>query len=248
MKRLLVVAVLILATATAGAQPAADLAAAEDALAQGDYDQVIAHASRVTAQEAGAKADFAEAHRLLGLAYYFAGNTANAEAELLAYLRLDLDGRLDPSTVPPEAIAFFEDVRSRHAAELKKLRPRQRRFSILNLVPPGGQIQNRDAKKAWFVGGAELVLAATSVTTYMLLRSWCSNNDFTCHRGDDDVPDMARKLRTANYVSGAALILVYAYGVIDGYRGFNRHKRERQTTVTAVPTEGGMVAGLSMSF
>jgi hypothetical protein len=151
--------------------------------------------------------------------------------------------------VPPEAIAFFEDVRSRHAAELRKLRPRQRRFAILNLLPPGGQIQNRDVTKAWVIGAAEVVLAAADLTTYLVLRSWCSKNDFTCQRGGNEIPDTARKLRLANYLTGAALIGVYVYGVIDGYRGFRKHRRERDPMITAAPVEGGgLVAGVSMSF
>lgn len=238
--------------APAAAQPgdtAGSLTAAQDAIASGEYDRAIELASSVVSAEAAAKADFAEAHRLLGLAHYFRGNTVIAEEEFLAYLKLDLDGRLDPAVVPPEAVAFFEDVRSRHAAELRKLRPRQRRYGWLNLLPPGGQIQNKQYTKAWVIGGAEVALAATHLTTFFVLRSWCGNNDNTCTSGGTDIPDKARKVRTVNYLSGAALIGVYLYGVVDGFRGSSRARRERaQPVVTASPVEGGFVVGTSLSF
>lgn len=250
--RALAIAVLIALAAPAAAQtaaddPAATLAAAQDALAAGDYDRAAQLAGAVASREQAAKTDFAEAHRLLGLAWFFLGDHARAEAELLAYLRLDLDGRLDPSLVPPEAVTFFEDVRSRHAAELRKLRPRQRRYAILNLVPPGGQIQNREHGKAWTVGGLEVALAATHLTTYFLLRSWCGRADFTCTDGDVDVTDKARKVRTVNYAAGIALIGVYVYGVLDGYRGYRRHGRERAEPVV-MSVEGGAVIGASVRW
>jgi hypothetical protein len=251
----LAVALAVVATlaATAAAQPggaAGSLADAEDAIAAGDYDRAIELAGSVVSAEAAAKADFAEAHRLLGLAHYFRGDTVTAEAEFLAYLKLDLDGRLDPAVVPPEAVAFFEDVRARHAAELRKLRPRQRRYALLNLLPPGGQIQNKQYTKAWVVGGLEVALAATHLTTFFVLRGWCDNPDNTCVSGGTDIPDKARKWRTVNYLSGAALIGVYLYGVIDGFHGFKRAGRERaQPIVTAAPLDGGgVVVGTSLSF
>jgi hypothetical protein len=244
------VALVVLALAApAAAQDSADLlAVAGEAVTAGDYDRAIELGEAVVARGA-TRPDLAEAHRLLGLAHYFRGNTMIAEEEFLAYLRLDLDGRLDPALVPPEAIAFFEDVRARHAAELRKLRPRQRRYALLNLLPPGGQIQNKQYAKAWTIGGLELALAATNLTTYLVLRSWCHRDDNTCSSGGSDIPDKARKVRTINYVSGAALIGVYLYGVIDGFLGARASSRERaQPIVTAAPVEGGVVVGAALSF
>jgi hypothetical protein len=225
--------------------PGAALAAAAAALAAGDH-QAVVDLARPIADRDIARADLAEAHRLLGLAYFFLGDTARAEAALLAYLRLDLDARLDPSLVPPEAVTFFEDVRSRHAAELRKLRPRQRRYKILNLVPPAGQLQNRQRTKALAIGGAELILAAANVTTYLMLRSWCQRTDFTCVRSGGDATVTARRLRTINYASGIALIGVYLYGVVDGFRSAPRG-RERPV-VGAAPVDGGFVVGASLRF
>src|SRR5262245_42539088 len=44
-----------------------------------------------------AAADLGEAHRLAGIAAFFQQRNDQAEAHFLAYLRIDLDGRLDPA-------------------------------------------------------------------------------------------------------------------------------------------------------
>jgi hypothetical protein len=228
--------------------PASLLAAAADATAAGAHDRAIELAATVAADARASRSDRAEAQRLLGVAYFFRGDPERAEAAFLAYLRLDLDGRLDPALAPPEVVTFFEDVRSRHAAELRTLRPRPRRYALLNLLPPAGQIQNREARKAWFLGGALVALAATNITTYAVLRSWCRRDDFTCQSGERDVPDRARLLRSINYASGAALLGVYVYGVIDGFRGHRRRGREPSAPLTVAPVEGGVVVGIARSF
>lgn len=250
MRLIAALVVLLALVGTAAAQPSETtssnpLAAAADALAAGNYNDVLGHADPAAATTTG---DRAEAHRLRGLAHFFLEQFDDAEADFVAYLKLDLDAGLDPSQYPPEAVTFFEDVRSRHAAELRALRPRQRQWRLLNLLPPGGQIQNRHYTKAWVIGGAELALAATHITSYLVLRSWCRRDDFTCVSDGSDVPDAARRLRAVNYLSGVALIGVYVYGVIDGFRGFRRSTKERQPIVTAAPVEGGVVVGASMSF
>ena len=72
--------------------------------------------------------DLAEAHRLAGIAAFFALRNTDAETHFLAYLRLDLDGRLDPALYPPDVVAFFNDVASRHAPELRAMRMRPKRY------------------------------------------------------------------------------------------------------------------------
>ncbi len=253
--RLLLVLVLAVAgvvapargSAQPGVDPAATLSAAQDALRDGDYAAVLELVARIV--EAPARADRAEAWRLRGLASYFLGDLAGAEVAFLDYLKLDLDGRLDPTLVPPEAVTFFEDVRSRHAAELRALRPRQKRYRVLNLVPVAGQLQNGETTKGLVIGGLELGLAVTNVTTYLVLRSWCKRDGFTCESDGGDIPVAGRRVRFANYASGIALIGVYAYGVWDAFRGHRRRNREQAApVVSVVPMEGGVGLGTSLSF
>jgi hypothetical protein len=200
------------------------------------------------ATSAAAPADRAEAHRLVGLAHFFLGELPEAEAAFLAYLRLDLDGRLDPSQVPPEAVTFFEDVRARHAAELRRQRPRQRRYPLLNLLPPGGQLQNRERGKAVALGVAELSLLAVNVASYVALARACRDDDFTCAWDGTEDPGKARALRAANYLSGVALIGVYLYGVFDGFRGYRRAGRQPAPVVVLAPGGDGLGVAARLSF
>lgn len=190
-----------------------------------------------------ADSDRAELYRLSGLVAFFEHRLEDADSAWLAYLRLDLDGRLDPSTVPPEAIAFFEDVRARHGAELRALRPKvapARRSWVLNLLPPVGQIQNREPVRAWLFGGALVALIGANLGSYAILRSWCSESDATCdgHRSG------ARTLRVVNLVSGVGAIATYILGVVDGFRG----QRRRMAVQVTSGSQGGAIFGLAGDF
>ena len=93
-------------------------------------------------------------------------------------MRLDLDGRLDPALYPPDVVAFFNDVASRHAAELRARRaPPVRRSWIYTLLPPIGQYQNGEHTKAYVLGGTLGALLIANLTTYAYLRAWCDHTD-----------------------------------------------------------------------
>ncbi|HET7503254.1 MAG TPA: hypothetical protein VFK02_19675, partial [Kofleriaceae bacterium] len=66
----------------------------------GDWQRVAQLVNPLLRQELSIP-DLAEAHRLAGLAAFFQLRSADAEAHFLAYLRIDLDGRLDPALYPP---------------------------------------------------------------------------------------------------------------------------------------------------
>ncbi len=207
---------------TSSPQAASALATAGAAAAIGDWAAVDATLAPLQRPDVTlSTADRAELLRLSGLAAYFGGRLDQADRAWLAYLRLDLDGRLDPSTVPPEAITYFESVRSRHGAELRALRPRPkpaRRWWVLNFVPPVGQVQNREPGHAFWIGGAIVGTLALNLTSYGVLRAWCDEIDRTC----DGHERTARTLRVVNIAAGVAAIGAYAYGVIDGFRGGDR--------------------------
>lgn len=199
-------------------------------------------------------ADLAEAHRLAGLSAFFQERRAEAEEQFLAYLRIDLDGQLDPALYPPEVILFFNDVKAKHTAELRARRPRPRRWFALNLVPAAGQFQNGERTKGIVIGGLFASFAITNVTSFLLLRSWCTRvtgdggSSLTC----DDTKDRAQvasTLRAINIASGVGLILTYAYGVYDGVRGYRRRSRERavQPYVTASSDHDAFI-GVAGSF
>lgn len=250
MKRALI-ATLLLASQVALAQPnAADaLRDGNAAASAGDWARVQQLVEPLLAAQLP-PIDRAETHRLAGLAAFHLGRTTLAEQHFVAYLKIELDGRLDPALYPPEVVNFFEDVKQRHDAELRALRPRPRRYWLLNFVPPGGQIQNGETGKAIVVGSAIGVFAAAHITTYFVLRSWCQEV-----RGDkgssvlcDDPEDRsasAATLRTINIVAGVGLIVSYAYGVYDGMSDYVRRPR---ATPYVAPVEGGGTIGIRGSF
>jgi len=224
--------------------PTVALAQANAAATAGDWDAVERLVSPFLPGADLGKGDQAELHRLAGLTAYFQGRRDDAERELLAYLRLDLDARLDPAVVPPEAVTFFEDVRARHGAELRALRPHRRRLFVLNFLPPVGQFQNGEPVKGWVFGGALFALVATHVTSYFVLKSWCGDEHRLCEPGGTNKARSARTLQAVNVATGIGAIALYAYAVVDGIR----HYRKRSAMLRLEPTNGGGVMLLSGRF
>jgi hypothetical protein len=241
---------LVVACGVALAQPADRLRDGNAAAAAGDWARVTAIVEPLLRGQLS-QADLAEAHRLAGLAAYFQRQLPTAETHFVAYLKLDLDGRLDPSVYPPDAVTFFQDVQMRHAAELRARRPKQRRFWLLNLIPPGGQIQNGESKKAVVVASLLGVLAIAHVSSWFILDSWCtkvsgsSGSSVTCDEPRDRA-STAASLKTLNTFTGVLWIATYVYGVYDGVSGFRKRSREQQMFV--MPTSGGGVVGIGGSF
>lgn len=190
-------------------------------------------------------ADRAEAHRLAGLAALFQHHGDAAERHFLAYLRLAPSGLLDPALYPPEAVTFFSDVASRHAAELGARQSPSRRSWWLTLIPPLGQLQNGERGKAYVLGGVLGALLVTNLTSYYVLGRWCQVTDgprgsgLSCYNGSDHNHEAAR-LRPFNIASGIGFLAVYAYGMVDGINGYRRRSAERaiEPFVTASPDGG----------
>jgi hypothetical protein len=193
-----------------------------------------------------AATDLAEAHRLAGLAALFQQHGDVAERHFLAYLRIAPTGRLDPALYPPEAVTFFSDVASRHAAELGARQPPARSW-WLTLVPPFGQLQNGERAKAYALGGVLGALLVANLTSYYFLSKWCQVTDgpkgsgLTCYSGSDHNHDAAR-LRPYNIATGIGVLAVYAYGVVDGILGYRRRSGDPavEPFVAAAPDRGAL--------
>jgi hypothetical protein len=234
-------AVVALWGASARAESPSTSASTSDALREanaaalaGDWAEV---ASRVDPlfHRSLSRADLAEAHRLAGIAAFFAQRLAEAEGHLLAYLRSEQGGQLDPALYPPDVVQFFSDVASRHRAELVALHtPPPRRLWFYNFLPPIGQFQNGDRTKAYVLGGVLGALLITNLTTYYYLREWCNHTQgpaggaLTCTEGSSTgTTHLARQIRPTNIITGLAFWAVYAYSVYDGFAGYRRVSRER---------------------
>lgn len=233
--------------------PSAALREANVAATSGDWARVRAYVEPLLSRQLDT-ADLAEAHRLAGIAAMLGDppNRVLAEEHFLAYLRIDLDGHLDPALYPPEVIQVFSDVRSRHAAELRARRPRPR-YWVLNLVPPFGQLQNGEPRKAIVIGALLGTFLAANLTSYFVLRSWCFKQVRGDHEslGCDETTDhnaSADTLRSINITAGVGLIVTYVWGVYDGVRGYRRKSREAALAPYATPTNGGATVGVRMNF
>ncbi len=238
----------------ASTDPATALREANSAASSGDWERVDALVQPLLARQLD-RSDLAEAHRLAGIAALSVQPPRRdvAEQHFLAYLRIDLDGHLDPALNPPEVVTFFNDVRARHAAELRALRPRGKRYAVLTLVPPFGQFQNGERTKGWIIAGALGAFAATNVTSVLLLRRWCTtvSRDGKSSRVCDEPVnhyDEAKAARSIQILSAVGFIATYVYGVYDGVRGYRRESRERALLPYAAPTATGGVVGVSMKF
>ena len=227
-------------SSSAGDRIAEAMTAAEDK----DWGRVVSLLAAVPTDAAVTSADHAEAHRLLGIAEFYRGHYDVAEGHFHAYLKIDLDGQLDIGLHAPDVVQFFDNVRAKHAAELRALRPRTRRWAVLNLVPPAGQFQNKQPVKAWVLGGLGATLLAANIGTYVMLERWCDDVDRTCESDTESRAASARTLKKVNSAAGVALIGLYIYGVIDGYRHYRRASATVTVTPMAVSSRG---AGLGIS-
>lgn len=237
-----------IASAQPGIDPAATLRDANSAATQGEWDKVTQTVEPLLAQSLE-PADLAEANRLAGLAAYFHNQKDLAERHFLAYLRIDLQGHLDPALYPPEVVSFFDDVRVRHAAELRARTPHTiKRHWYLTLVPYAAQEQNGERTKGIVLASLVGAFAITNVTTYLVLRDWCHDQGSTCDASGTNHFHAAQRLQTVNLIAGLGLIATYVYGVYDGVSGYRRRSREQSFAPYATPTNDGAVLGITGSF
>ena len=137
-----------------------------------------------------------QAHRILGVAYLFEKDEAEATHEFRKLLQLVPDYRFDPLLDPPEVVDFFNNVLKGYEAELGDLEARRkaveqarmrdkeecdkvragpafierrvgRNSFTINFIPFGaGQFQNGQRKKGWAFLISESVLGAVSIGAF----------------------------------------------------------------------------------
>jgi hypothetical protein len=225
----------LLCARVAAADPASVLRDANAAATTGDWITVQQLVDPLL-KNPPAAADLAEAERLEGLALFFTQAPPHVDAEkfFVAYLKFDLEGRLDPALYPPEVVNFFNDVRARHSAELVVRRPQAKRYWELTLLPPLGQFQNGNRTKGIVTGSLLGIFLATNVTTYLVLRSWCHDSGSTCDASGKDHYRAAQNLSALNIISGVGLIATYIFGVWDGVGVYRRRSAELAPYVSSM--------------
>lgn len=115
------------AAPTSGSDPQGALVRAKLAYERGEYASaaellgpLLYPQVRLTSEEA-----VVDAHKVLALSYLFQKKSNDAETEVTALLALRPQFELDPIVDPPQAVAFFNDIRQKQAARLEELRRRQ---------------------------------------------------------------------------------------------------------------------------
>jgi hypothetical protein len=252
---ILVLAVLAgAAHAQPGKAPADALREGNDAAQAGDWSTVGQLMDPLLRAQLP-PADLAEAHRLAGLAAYYQGRRLDAETQFVAYLRIDIDGQLDPALYAPDVITFFTGIKAKYSAELRARRPKgKKRYWIVAPLPVASQIQNGDTTKAIVIGSALGVFLAANVTSAIVLSRWCrrvsgeGGSSMTCDEGGDHYGS-APTWRTINAVGGVGAILSAAYGVYDGVKNYRRLSREASTQPFVSSTaRGDALFGIAGSF
>jgi tetratricopeptide (TPR) repeat protein len=137
-----------------------------------------------------------QAHRILGVAYLFEKDEAEATHEFRKMLQLTPDYHFDPLLDPPEVVDFFNNVRKGYEAELGDLEARRKAMDqarqrdkeecdkvragptvverrvgrnsfTTNFIPFGaGQFQNGQRTKGWAFLVSESVLGAVSIGAF----------------------------------------------------------------------------------
>lgn len=223
----------------------AALTRASAAYEYGDMNQVIDGARPVVEGALPAtEAERVQALRLYGIGLYLVGRRPGAETAFAELLRLRPRTRLDAATTRPEVVAFFEEVRRRHALEIQDAaRARSRRSFAWNLLPPLGQFKNGDTGRGIAILAVELASLGTAIGTHALLGSKC-HADKTCGDPPGSWDSEARTVRTVNYVSVGVLAATWAVGVVDAVLRSDREPEERTAALVLFP--GG--AGLHLRF
>jgi hypothetical protein len=181
-------------------------------------------------------AERVQALRLLGIGLYLTSRPTGAEAAFLELLRTRPKARLDPTTTRPEVVAFFEDIRRRHQADIQDAaRARSRRSVVWNFLPPIGQFKNGDYGRGAVFLTLEVASTAAAITTKVVLDNWCVA-DKTCPGHQST----ASTVKTWNYVSVGVLAATYTAGVIDAFLRSDREPDDERVSLFLFPGGAGL--------
>ena len=225
------------------ADPRQQLRRGLEAFEYGQYPAVVAILRPLVEEERLHGADRIQALRAFGVSLFLLGRRGGAEAAFLMLLREEPTARLDPALVPPEVIAFLDEVRARHQAVIQRAVKARRPSAWLNLLPPVGQFQNGQKGKGWLILSLEVTFLAMDIATYWVARSM--------PRSDGTVPSEGKfnAVKTLNIVSFSLLIGTVVYGIVDGfYYHAAREKAAAGIAVLPAPLPGGAALSLASRF
>jgi hypothetical protein len=189
----------------------------------GDMEMLVESARMVAERRLRpTAAQRAQALRYLGIGLFVTNRPEGAETAFFELLRLKPSVRLDPTTTRPDCVAFFEDVRRRHASEIREAaRAQSNKTYALAFLPPAGQFQNGHRGRGYAIGAIEALSLATAVATNLQLKAWeTPDSTFDPHHDD------ALRLKTLNYVAVGVLVLTVIVGIVDGVANYGNDTPE----------------------
>ena len=251
------------------ADAASELRDGENWFVYGDFEQVVAHLKPLIEPKPllARREDVVRALELLGLACFYLRREDDARRYFEQLVRQSPDHLLDPLTVPPPAIRFYEEIRARLSKELELQREAvkrqlereaelrrqaniviervelRRNSRVLAVVPFGvGQFQNDDDLAGYLFLGAELATTSASVAL------WASVERLRNPSGRFDGRDVSRaqRLRTAQVVTGAAALGLFVAGAAHGLATFREESEIRKQRLG--PTLTPDATGAALSF
>ena len=191
----------------------------------GDMDLVVEAARPVAEGRAHpSETQRVQALRLLGIGLFLTGRREGAETAFFDLLRQKPAVHLDPTHTRPDVVAFFENVRTRHSAEIREAarsRPGGKHLAWA-FLPPVGQFQNGDRGRGVIFGALEVISLGLAIGTYAQLKHWQNTADDTFPGHTED----ARTLRIVNNVAVGVFAATVIVGIVDGLVNFSAHDDE----------------------
>ncbi len=201
----------------------------------GEMEDVVESARLVAEGRLSATpAQRAQALRYLGIGLFLTSRREGAETAFFDLLRLRSSTRLDPTSTRPDVVAFFENVRRRHAAAIDEAAASRPGKSLaLAFLPPAGQFQAGHKARGITLATLEGLSLASAVGTYLQLRSWAKYPGDTFgppqgQLGADRTAD-ARTLKAVNNVSVLVFATSVIVGIVDGVASYYAVEPEEQT-------------------
>jgi hypothetical protein len=216
--------------ATSPTPPVDSATALERARAAYEYGEMedVVESARLVAEGRllATPAQRAQALRYLGIGLFLTSRREGAETAFFDLLRLRSSTRLDPTSTRPDVVAFFEDVRRRHAAAIDEAAASRPGKSLaLAFLPPAGQFQAGHKARAITLATIEGLSLAGAIGTYVQLRAWDTTSDHTF----PGHADSARTLKVVNNVSVVVFATSVIVGIVDGVASYYAVEPEEQS-------------------
>jgi len=237
------IAVLLVATAPAAADPSQSFVQARTVFRSGQYQQaaILFSGLLYPTTRLNDLKEVVDAHVHLAVANFEIGQLDAATREFDAAINLDTTLDISGYGFSKQATEYFEkrkktlddrahkiEERTRRGRERQKflksvdlIRVKERKNYLRNLIPFGvGQFQNNQPKKGVFFAASEIGLGATSFVIWTYLRG---------KYPDGKVPltevDAARRLQIFEITSAGLCFLAMAGGIVDGFINYSEEAR-----------------------